>query len=94
MDAITQRLFDTYGEAVLKEVGHGFDKSSLKNGWKNLQSMRKPAIGFSMNSSIITSTGQWRLLPPDFTWVFPCYMTRSAVSARRRSNSARGSTST
>ncbi len=30
MDTITQRLFDTYGEAVLKELGHGFDEKQLE----------------------------------------------------------------
>ena len=30
MDVITQRLFDTYGEAVLREMGHGFDERQLE----------------------------------------------------------------
>ena len=30
MDEITQRLFETYGEAVLREMGHGFDERQLE----------------------------------------------------------------
>ncbi len=30
MDPTTQRLFDTYGEAILKEMGHGFDERQLE----------------------------------------------------------------
>lgn len=35
MDEITQRLFDTYGEAVLREMGHGFDERQLEKWLKS-----------------------------------------------------------
>lgn len=30
MDPTIERLFDTYGEAVLRELGHGFDERQLE----------------------------------------------------------------
>lgn len=30
MDSIIEKLFDTYGEAVLREMGHGFDERQLE----------------------------------------------------------------
>lgn len=30
MESITKKLFDTYGESVLKEMGHGFDERQLE----------------------------------------------------------------
>ena len=30
MLAVEQRLFDTYGETILREMGHGFDEAELE----------------------------------------------------------------
>ncbi len=35
MNEIDQRLFETYGETMLKEMGHGFDEKRIETWLEN-----------------------------------------------------------